>query len=98
MGSSGNQTGTRLLRAGERENRPLLTRRRTWATVPACEREHGGLSMKPVSRFASALLVCVALLSSCRALPEEETAVEKSATVEAIKGTNLNRVKVTAKA
>jgi hypothetical protein len=49
-------------------------------------------------RIASAFLACVALLASCRALPEEEATVEKAASVEQIKGTDLNRVKVTPKA
>jgi hypothetical protein len=54
--------------------------------------------MKRGVRFASALVLGVALLSSCRALPEEEAAAEKAASVEAIKGTDLNRVTVTAEA
>jgi hypothetical protein len=49
-------------------------------------------------RFATAALVSVALLSSCRALPEEPAATEKAASVEAIEGTDLTKVKVTAKA
>jgi hypothetical protein len=54
--------------------------------------------MKRGVRVASVVLACVALLSSCRALPEEEAAVEKAASVEKIAGSNLTRVKVTAKA
>jgi hypothetical protein len=54
--------------------------------------------MRARIRLTAGLLVSLALLSACSKAPEEPASTERAASVEAIKGTNLNRVKMTAKA